>query len=391
MITFDFELLRGIGLSETLAQRARDAADAERGDAGDADIDTNDTDTDDACANVSCADHAGDAALALMRVIAVHRTALQLHDGRTVRAARILPRLLRDAAGAGALAVGDWVLVGIDAAADLWVRARVEPTSHIARRDGDGSRHPIVSNVDRALVVMGLDDDFNLRRLERYLSLVLASGVEPLVVLSKADIAAADPARRDARIAQLRDRLAPGLEVVAVDATDPASAASFAAVTGFGQTLVVLGSSGAGKSSLTNTLLGASVQDTGAVRVHDGRGMHTTTARSLHRLPGGACIIDTPGLRTLRPDADAEALRASFADVATLSSRCRFRDCAHAGEPGCAVRAGVDPDRLDNFQKMLRENRRDTLTWIERRQQLSAWKSRGREARVRVKMKRGEG
>jgi ribosome biogenesis GTPase len=179
--------------------------------------------------------------------------------------------------------------------------------------------------------------------------------------------------------------------MVIVDGTDAASAASFAHLAGFGRTLVVLGSSGAGKSTLTNTLLGAAVQDTGAVRVNDGRGMHTTTVRSLHRLPGGACIIDTPGLRTLRPDADAEALVASFADVATLSARCRFRDCSHGGEPGCAVRAGVDPDRLGNFQKMLRENRRDSLTWVERRQQLSAWKSRGREARVRMKMKRGEG
>jgi ribosome biogenesis GTPase / thiamine phosphate phosphatase len=368
MINFDFELLSGIGLSETLAQRALDAADAESGAEPDA-----------------------GAGLALMRVTAVHRVSVQLHDGRACRAGRVLPRLLRGDDGADALAVGDWVLVGLDPAADPWVRARVQPTSHIARRDGDGSRHPIVSNVDRALVVMGLDDDFNLRRLERYLSLVQTSGVAPVVVLSKADIASQDPARRDAQVERLRARLPSDVEVVTVDGTDARSAASFAHLTGFGQTLVVLGSSGAGKSTLTNTLLGAAVQDTGAVRANDGRGMHTTTARTLHRLPGGACIIDTPGLRTLRPDADADALLASFADVATLSSQCRFRDCAHAGEPGCAVRAGVDPDRLGNFQKMLRENRRDSLTWVERRQQLSAWKSRGREARVRMKAKRGDG
>jgi len=366
MNNFDFELLSGIGLSDTVARRARDAAQAER-------------------------DDGSDTALALMRATAVHRTTVQVHDGRSARTARVLPRLLRGDDGADAIAVGDWVGVGADAAGDLWVRVRVEPTSHIARRDGDGSRHPIVSNVDCALVVMGLDDDFNLRRLERYLSLALASGVAPVVVLSKADIAAADPRRRDAHLVQLRARLPPGVEVIVVDGTDPASAPLFAHLAGFGRTLVVLGSSGAGKSTLTNTLLGAAVQDTGAVRVNDGRGMHTTTARSLHRLPGGACIIDTPGLRTLRPDADEGALRASFADVATLSARCRFRDCAHGGEPGCAVRAGVDPDRLDNFQKMLRENRRDSLTWVERRQQLSAWKSRGREARVRMRAKRGEG
>ncbi|HEX4235675.1 MAG TPA: ribosome small subunit-dependent GTPase A, partial [Caldimonas sp.] len=104
----------------------------------------------------------------------------------------------------------------------------------------------------------------------------------------------------------------------------------------------------------------------------------------------GGCIVDTPGLRALRPDADDDALLASFADVATLAARCRFRDCAHQGEPGCAVQSGVDPDRLHNFQKLLREHRRDVLSWVERRQQVSAWKSRGRDARVRLRMKRGE-
>jgi ribosome biogenesis GTPase / thiamine phosphate phosphatase len=355
----DFERLRAIGLNDTLEQRARAAAETHDG-----------------------------TALALMRITTIHRSGLELSDGAAVRAGRALPRLLR--AGADALAVGDWVLAGIDATGDFWVREQIAPTSRINRRDGDGSVHAIVSNVDRALVVMGLDDDFNLRRLERYLALVTASGVRPLVVLSKADIAARDPERRDGLLAELRRRFPADLELLAVDATDPGSAAAFGHVAGAGQTLVVLGSSGAGKSTLTNTLLGSAVQDTGAVRVQDGRGMHTTTARSLHRLPGGACIIDTPGLRTLRPDADGDALLASFADVATLSSRCRFRDCAHQGEPGCAVRDGVDPDRLNNFQKMLREHRRDTLSWVERRQQLSAWKSRGKEARVRMRMKRGE-
>jgi ribosome biogenesis GTPase len=127
------------------------------------------------------------------------------------------------------------------------------------------------------------------------------------------------------------------------------------------------------------------------VRENDGRGMHTTTARTLHLLPGGGCIIDTPGLRTLRPDGDERSLLASFGDVESLSARCRFRDCSHGSEPGCAVRDGVAPDRLRNFQKMLRETRRDTMTWVERRQQLSAWKSRGQEARVRMKMKREGG
>ena len=116
-----------------------------------------------------------------------------------------------------------------------------------------------------------------------------------------------------------------------------------------------------------------------------------TTARSLHLLPGGACVIDTPGLRTLRPDIDEATLAASFSDVETLAGQCRFRDCRHGDEPGCAVREGIDPDRLRNFHKLLRETRRDSLTWVERRQQLSAWKSRGKDTRMRMKLKRGDG
>jgi ribosome biogenesis GTPase len=360
---FDFSRLQGIGLTPELADRA----------------------------HAACGELSTGAQLELLRVTAVHRETVRLHDGNAERPARVLARLLRDGFDdATALAVGDWVLA-IDDGDACRVHARVTPTSHIARRDGDGSRHPVVSNVDLALVVMGLDDDFNPRRLERYLALVHASEVVPLVVLTKADIAAADPALRDERIAGLRERIADLPELVVVDATDEATPDRFADVTGFGRTIVVLGSSGAGKSTLTNTLLGTTVQDTGAVRENDGRGMHTTTARTLHRLPGGGCIIDTPGLRTLRPDGDERALLASFGDVESLSARCRFRDCGHGSEPGCAVRDGVAPDRLHNFQKMLRETRRDSMTWVERRQQLSAWKSRGQEARVRMKMKREGG
>ncbi|HEX2541883.1 MAG TPA: ribosome small subunit-dependent GTPase A [Caldimonas sp.] len=362
MLHFDFDCLQGIGLTPEIAGRARDGA-------------------------------AGAATpLHLERVVSVHRETVQLHDGSASHAARPSPRLVRALLDEDtSLAVGDWVLSSIDGHGERWVQARVPPSSHLVRRDGDGSRHAVVSNVDRALVVMGLDDDFNLRRLERYLTLVHAGGIAPLVVLTKADLLAARPDDRDRHVASLRQRLPAGVEVVVVDATDPSSAARFAHVTGRGRTLVLLGSSGAGKSTLTNTLLGAAVQDTGAVRRSDGRGMHTTTARSLHLLPGGACIIDTPGLRTLRPDVDEAALVASFSDVESLSSRCRFRDCSHGDEPGCAVRDGVDPDRLRNFQKLLRETRRDTMTWVERRQQLSAWKSRGKAARERMRLKRGEG
>jgi ribosome biogenesis GTPase len=131
------------------------------------------------------------------------------------------------------------------------------------------------------------------------------------------------------------------------------------------------------------------VQDTGAVRGHDSRGKHTTTSRSLHRLPGGACVIDTPGLRALRPDVDEATLASTFADIDRLAAHCRFRDCGHRDEPGCAVREGVDTDRLRNFHKLLREARRDTMSALERQQQVAQWKARGRAARVHLKAKRG--
>ena len=303
----------------------------------------------------------------------------------------MLPRLVRALADeATALAVGDWVLAARDAHGETWIDARIPPSSHIARRDGDGRVHPVVSNVDTALLVMGLDDDFNPRRLERYLALVRSDAIMPVVVLTKADVAASTAGALDERLASLEGRIPAHVEVFAVNALDPAAALALAGYLGRGQTLVLLGSSGAGKSTLTNTLLGAVVQDTGAVRRNDGRGKHTTTSRSLHRLPGGACVIDTPGLRTLRPDADEATVAAVYDDIATLAAQCRFRDCRHAQEPGCAVREGIGADRLRNYHKLLRETRRDSLTALDRQRQVAEWKARGRAANMRVKAKRGE-
>ena len=363
MLHFDFECLRSMGLTPALASQAVLRAEAA------------------ACSGLACR---------LMRLTEVHRETLRVHDGAHEASARALPRLGRQLADDdSALAVGDWVLVAADAHGALWVHDRVPPQTHLVRRDADGRRHAVVSNVDTALLVMGLDDDFNPRRLERFLALALGSGVAPVVVLTKADVIA-DVRLLYERAQVVRTRVPPGVDVVSVDARDAETAQRLAPYARAGQTLVLLGSSGAGKSTLTNTLLGADVQDTGAVREHDSRGKHTTTARSLHRLPGGACVIDTPGLRALRPDADEQTVAATFGDVEALALQCRFRDCAHHDEPGCAVREGVSGDRLRNYHKLLREARRDTMSALERQQQLATWKARGREGRTRLKMKRGE-
>ncbi len=325
----------------------------------------------------------------LVRVIEVHRETVVVHDGLQPQSARVLPRVARllDEADT-ALAVGDWVVLATDPHGERWVHERITPLSHIARRDADGRRHPVVSNVDTALIVMGLDDDYNPRRLERFMTLVQGQGVTPVVVLTKCDTV--PPERLESAMAELRSRVSALIEVVAVNGRDATSTRVLDPWLGPGQTVVLLGSSGAGKSTLTNALLGASLQDTGPVREHDSRGKHTTTSRSLHRLPCGACVIDTPGLRTLRPDADETTLAATFGDIVSLALQCRFRDCRHGDEPGCAVRERVSPDRVRNYQKLLREMRRDSLTVFERQQQLSQWKARGRGAALRLRMKRGE-
>lgn len=320
-----------------------------------------------------------------VRVVAVHRETLRLHDGIEELDARVHPRLARRLADQqDGVAVGDWGLA-VREGDSLWLTQCAWPLTALCRRDAEGVRHIVVSNVDTAVIVMGLDADFNLRRLERFLALVEGSRVAPLLVLSKADLAPDAPRL----VAQLQGRLPPRVPRLVLDNRSPQAGQALAPWLLPGHTLVLLGSSGAGKSTLANTLLGQGVQDTGPTRDGDGRGRHTTTARTLHRLPAGACLIDTPGVRTLRPDADEASLAASFDDIAGLAARCRFRDCRHDGEPGCAVRAGVDPDRLHNFHKLQRELRRDTMDALQRRQQLAQWKARGREGRENLRAKRG--
>jgi ribosome biogenesis GTPase len=211
------------------------------------------------------------------------------------------------------------------------------------------------------------------------------AGVAPVVVLTKKDLC---PSAEE-RLREVQALLPPGAVAVAVNALGDEPRQALMPWLQPGQTLVLLGSSGAGKSTLTNALLAAPVQDTGANRAGDNRGRHTTTVRSLHATAEGACIIDTPGLRTLRLDGDAQALGAVFEDITRLAPLCRFRDCRHEAEPGCAVREGVEAQRLRNFHKLEREARRDTLTALERRAQVQTWKQHGRVGRARAQQKRG--
>ena len=248
-------------------------------------------------------------------------------------------------------AVGDWVLLEDDRIVALL------PRTSLVKRAAAGEHYrqqPIAANVDVVLVVTGLDGDFNPRRIERYLLLVRGAGVQPVVVLTKADQPGSNA---QAAIAALEAVTAHEVPVVAVDARDPASVAVLDQWLRPGVTAALVGSSGAGKSTLTNTLLGEERMKTAAVRERDSRGRHTTTWRTLIPLASGACLIDTPGMRELKPTGEERLADGVFDDILELAARCRFRDCRHAAEPGCAVRAAVeagevDPQRLQNYLKL---------------------------------------
>ena len=248
-------------------------------------------------------------------------------------------------------AVGDWVLFDRQSGRiDRLLRRksllkRVQP--------GASSRVQLIgANVDTLFVVTSCNEEFNLSRLERYLSLAHEGNVQPVLVLTKCDLAA-DPSRFAEQAADL-DK---GLEVLLVNALERTTLDGVLAWCGPGRTVALAGSSGVGKSTLVNTLCGADVQATGSVR-SDRKGRHTTTSRSLHLLPRGGLLLDTPGVRELQVAGSSVA--ALFEDVEIMARHCRFADCAHGREPGCAVRRAVlrgdlDERRLENYLKLRRE------------------------------------
>jgi ribosome biogenesis GTPase len=254
--------------------------------------------------------------------------------------------------------VGDWVSVELRTLRDVAVVRSVLPRRNRFARKVPGKRieeQVIAANVETALVISALDGDFNLRRAERYVAQCWESGVRPVLILNKAD--ACENAY--AKAAEM-ERVALGTHVRIVSAKTGQGMEELELLLIPGQTLLMLGSSGVGKSTLTNRLLGRSLQRVNDVRASDSRGQHTTTARELFALPGGALLIDTPGLRELQLWNAEEGLAQAFADISLLAARCRFNDCRHETEPGCAVQAAVQAGtlelaRLKNRRKLLRE------------------------------------
>jgi ribosome biogenesis GTPase len=332
------------------------------------------------------------AGLAPARVVAEDRGSYVLATSAGEARAIVGGRFRYEAADATAAfpAVGDWVALDPSGGViHALIPRRTAIVRHAAGRRTVGQ--VLGANVDVVFVVASLNQELNPRRLERYLALAWESGAEPVVVLSKADLAD----DLDESLAEV-GRIAVGVPLIAVSAVDGRGIEAVRSRIGPGMTVAFVGSSGVGKSTLLNALAGEELAAVGDIREDDARGRHTTTRRQLHVLPGGGLVLDTPGMRELALW-DAEAgLERSFADIEALAATCRFSDCAHDSEPGCSVTGAIqDGDlaasRFDGWRKLEREARHherrvDALARAEERKR---WKAISKSVGVHMEMKYG--
>lgn len=303
-------------------------------------------------------------------------------------------RLRHDAADAGELpTVGDWVALQIPPEGNQGRIQAVLPRKSAFLRKAAGKKtsgQAVAANIDTVFLLSGLDGDFNLRRLERYLAGAWESGARPIVLLNKADLC--PEAEDHFREAQA---IAFGTPVYLLSAQRGDGYESIEPYLKAGETITLLGSSGVGKSTLINRILGRDLQKTMEVREHDARGRHTTTHRELFVAPSGALVIDTPGMRELQLWDSEEGIEATFGEVEAIAAACAFGDCRHATEPGCAIREALDagtldPDRFESWKKLQKEaeslrNRTDALA---RTKEKGRVKSIERSLREKYKFRR---
>jgi ribosome biogenesis GTPase / thiamine phosphate phosphatase len=314
------------------------------------------------------------------RVLVEHRGQYTVDTGEGETQAAVSGRMRHEATRAEDFpAVGDWVAVSRPGAADGVIHAVLPRRSRFARpaRGDIPGAQVVAANIDVVLVVSALDHDFNLRRIERYMALAWASGADPVIVLNKSD-ACDDLLGRLLAV----ESVAPGVRVLAVSARDGSGLDAVGALLAPGLTFALLGSSGVGKSTLVNALLGWERQLTADVRADDQRGRHTTTLRELLPMPGGALLIDNPGMRAVGMWEAEDGLGAAFAEIEAAAADCRFSDCSHATEPGCAVQTGIregslSAHRLESRRKMERE-----LAALERRKTPAARAEARRRGRM---------
>ncbi|MBK5938423.1 ribosome small subunit-dependent GTPase A [Halochromatium roseum] len=290
------------------------------------------------------------------RVVAVHRSGLQILGAGIDEA--LPPR--------ADVTVGDWLLLD-----------RAQPrASHLLSRNSlikrrapgtDRQVQLIAANIDTVFIVTSCNQDFNLARLERYVALAFEAGITPVIVLTKADLVTDLPTWIDAA-RSVSDRV----PVLALDARGDDPQDRLSPWCQPGQTVAFLGSSGVGKSTLTNALAGTDAIATQVIREDDAKGRHTTTRRELHLIPGGCLVLDTPGMRELQLADAASGIAETFEDIEALSAHCRFGNCQHEREPGCALREAIeqgqlDPARLQRWRKLLAEDRFNSASLAERR------------------------
>lgn len=294
----------------------------------------------------------------VFRVFAQHRSHLELLSESGLVELALHPSL-------PAITVGDWVLLTPEG---QFLRLLERQSLFCRKAPGRKvAEQLIAANVDTLFIVTSLNEDFNLNRIERYLSLANDARVEPVIVLSKADLCQ-DPERFKHEV----QRLSPLLMVESINCLDTSEIHKLLPWCGTGRTVALMGSSGVGKSTLVNTMLGDGIQETGSIREKDSKGRHVTTGRSLHQMKEGGLLLDTPGLRELQLTDCDEGVNSTFAEITALAESCRFANCGHGNEPGCAVqdaisRGDLPARRLSSYQKLKREQRFNSATLAEKR------------------------
>ncbi|WP_035236128.1 ribosome small subunit-dependent GTPase A [Desulfobacter vibrioformis] len=319
------------------------------------------------------------------RVTGVRRNSFFINDGKGERTTTLSGKLQHEC-GSTYPVVGDWVMTRQTVITRILSRKNTltrGASGMRSRKSGEGREQIIAANLDSVFIVTGLDRDFNLRRIERYLTLVYNCGLNPVIILTKADLHQAPE-----HFVNQVETIAFGVPVHLVSALDNSGLSDLTPYLGHGRTCVMAGSSGTGKSTLINRLYGKTVQATGEVSAHVGKGTHTTTSRDLILMPQGGMIIDNPGIREISFWDIDQGVESTFPEIETLGDECRFSDCTHTHEPGCRVLTAVQDGelteaRLENYRKMKRE-----LEYISSRRNKSAdrvEKERWKEVTMKIK------
>lgn len=309
----------------------------------------------------------------LARVVAVHKDSYTITDGNIDVIGELTGKILHNASSPlDYPAVGDWVLAGFYDEDSFAIIHKILSRKSLLKRKTPGKKvdfQLIAANVDVAFIVQSLNENFNLRRLERYLVMVNESNIEPIVLLSKSDLIATDEVTN--RVIEI-ETIMPHLRVIPFSNEIESNMVKVKNIMQPRRTYCLLGSSGVGKTTLINNLIGESIYKTITVSKKESKGRHATTHRQMIKLPSGALVIDTPGMRELGNISVGTGIDETFADIIRLSEKCRFNDCTHNGEKGCAVFEAIEKDllsaeRYQNYLKMMKESAYNEMSYLDKR------------------------